>query len=211
MKESLKQFKEDLQTGNVKNLFEAHERKEKISVDFPEIVKFGDQTFEEEQKYNDIKSFTKAFPPGSLVFVTTLNQDGIIQGTPNSKGEIPVLSGSMRLFVYWEKLKPPKKTLNPLKKKSSNPDVQVTFDARNDELDLRGQTVNDAIEKLEMSLDKAQMNKVERLKIIHGHGSDTLKKAVRGHLSRSVYVSRCQVSPAQDGGDGATLAYLMGD
>ncbi|NQZ18940.1 MAG: Smr/MutS family protein, partial [Bdellovibrionales bacterium] len=44
-----------------------------------------------------------------------------------------------------------------------------------------------------------------------GHGSESLKKAVRSHLSRSVYVSRWQVSSAQDGGDGATLAYLMND
>jgi dsDNA-specific endonuclease/ATPase MutS2 len=38
-----------------------------------------------------------------------------------------------------------------------------------------------------------------------------LKKAVRSHLSRSVYISRWQVSTPHEGGDGVTLAYLMND
>jgi hypothetical protein len=32
-----------------------------------------------------LETFTKAFPPGSVVFATTLNQDGIVQGGPNWK------------------------------------------------------------------------------------------------------------------------------
>jgi DNA mismatch repair protein MutS2 len=62
-----------------------------------------------------------------------------------------------------------------------------------------------------MTLDKATANQLERIKVIHGNGSDTLKKAVRSHLSRSVYISRWQVSTPHEGGDGVTLAYLMND
>lgn len=206
--DAFEKIKEDMQRGQVKNLFESHERRERITIDFPEVIKYGD-TSNREKEFDTIDGFTKAFPPGSVVFVTTLNQDGIVQGSPNSKGEIPVLSGSMRLFVDWHMLKPPKVTQNPLKKKTSN--KEVVFDTKKDEVDLRGLSTIEAIEKLELVLDKAQTNQLERIKIIHGHGSDALKKAVRSHLSRSVYISRWQVSASNDGGDGVTLAYLMAD
>ncbi|MEM7646792.1 MAG: Smr/MutS family protein, partial [Pseudomonadota bacterium] len=206
---SLEKVKDDIKKGHIKNLFEKHEKREKISVDFPEVVKYQQQS--SDQQYDSIESFTKAFPPGSVVFVTSLNQDAIVQGEANSKGEIPILSGSMRLFVDWQQLKPPKKTQNPLKKKKNTSQSQVVYDIKKDEIDLRGLTTVEAIEKLEVTLDKAQANQIERIRIIHGHGSDSLKKAVRSHLSRSVYISRWQISGAHEGGDGATLAYLMGD
>lgn len=210
VQEALEAIKEDLKKGQVKNIFEKHERKQKISADFPEVVKYS-KSSNEDKTYEDVQSFTKAFPPGSVVFVTSLNQDGIVQGGANSKGEVPILSGSMRLFVDWEQLRPPKKTQNPLKKKNNQKNADVIYDTRKDEIDLRGMTTTEAIEKLEITLDKAQVNQIERIKIIHGHGSDTLKKAVRSHLSRSVYISRWQVSSTHEGGDGVTLAYLMGD
>ncbi len=210
VKEQLAKFTEEFKKGQVKNLFETHERKEKISVDFPEVVKFSGNG-SDEKTYDTLDSFAKAFPPGSVVFVTSLNQDGIVQGEANNKGEIPILSGSMRLFVAWESLRPPKKTQNPLKKKNSHKNVEVVYDSKKDEVDLRGLTTNEAIEKLELTLDKAQANQLERVKIIHGHGSEALKKAVRSHLSRSVYIARWQVASPHDGGDGVTLAYMMSD
>ncbi len=180
-------------------------------MDFPEVIKYNNQTHSNDINYENLESFTKAFPPGSVVFVSSLNQDGIIQGSANSKGEIPILSGSMRLFVAWDALKPPKKAKNPLKNKGHHKNTEITYDTRKDEVDLRGMTTEEAIEQLEVTLDKAQASQIERVKIIHGHGSDTLKKAVRSHLSRSVYISRWQVSSPHEGGDGVTLAYLMAD
>ncbi len=210
VKKSLEKIKEEVKKGQVKDIFESHERREKISADFPEVVKYS-QSASSTEEFETLEKFTKAFPPGSVVFAINLNQDGIVQGAPNAKGEIPILSGSMRLFVDWKSLKPPKKTQNPLKKKNSNKTSEIIYDSRKEEIDLRGLSANEAIEKLEVSLDKATMSHIERIKIIHGNGSDTLKKAVRSHLSRSVYVSRWQVSGANDGGDGVTLAYIMSD
>ena len=212
VQEQLSQFQEDLAQGQVRDIFAKFERRSQISSHFPEVVKFSqDSHSETEVSYENIEAFSKAFPAGSLVFVTTLNQDGIIQGEPNSKGELPILSGSMRLMVPWDTLRPPKKTTNPLKQKSKTNQVEVVFDSKKEELDLRGLDTNEAIEKLEVSLDKAVARRAERLKIIHGHGTETLKKAVRSHLSRSMYISRWMASSPSDGGDGVTLAYLARD
>ena len=208
---SLEKIKEDIKKDKIINVFQSNESRQKISADFPEVVKFSKNDADAKQ-YETVESFTKAFPPGSVVFVTSLNQDGIVQGKSNSKEEIPILSGSMRLFVPWKSLLPPKRTQNPLKKQvKSDSNRSISYDLKSEDLDLRGQTVNEAIENLEMALDKVQAGNMEKLKIIHGNGSDALKKAVRGHLSRSIYVSRWQVAQNFDGGDGVTLAYIMSD
>ena len=143
-----------------------------------------------------------------------LNRNGIIQGEPNSKAEIPVLSGSMRMFIHWKLLKPPvqkaiknKNNININITKNTNKLKKIIFNNREHQLDLRAFKASEAIEQLETTLDKAQACQTERVKIIHGKG--TLKKAVRNHLSRSTYVNGWQVS--MDEGDGTTLAYLAGD
>ena len=112
----------------------------------------------------------------------------------------------MRLFVHWQSLKPPRTNPNLTTKKN-----QYQLDTpviHQDPIDLRGMRTSDAIEKLELALDKAQLNNLDRVKIIHGRGTDVLKKTVRSHLSRSIYVNRWQISPLEDG---VTFAYLKGD
>jgi DNA mismatch repair protein MutS2 len=76
------------------------------------------------------------------------------------------------------------------------------------EIDLRGQRVEDAIEQLESELDNAVRNKEERVKIIHGHGTEALKKAVRSYFSRSTYVKKWRAGDPNTGGDGITWVEL---
>ena len=71
-------------------------------------------------------------------------------------------------------------------------------------LDLRGKTVDEALEDLEIALDSAFAQKEDRMKIIHGHGTEALKKSVRTYLSRSIYVKKWKAGAAEQGGDGIT-------
>ena len=75
-------------------------------------------------------------------------------------------------------------------------------------IDLRGMTVEESIEQLEMSLDQASASQEDRIKIVHGHGTEALKKAVRTYLSRSVYVKKWKAGSPEQGGDGVTWAEL---
>ncbi len=71
-------------------------------------------------------------------------------------------------------------------------------------MDLRGKSVEEALEDLEIALDSAFTQKEERMKIIHGHGTEALKKSVRTYLSRSVYVKKWKAGSPEQGGDGIT-------
>lgn len=197
---------EEAKKTNVQKLFDDHERRSNILLDFPEIIK---SPAKEENLTLD--RFIKAFPPGSVVYVGSLQKDAIIQSIPNKQGDVQILAGSMRLTVPWEDLKPPKKAANPLTKRTFQTQVYVDTSDKGDTLDVRGKNVQTAIEELEKFLDKAASLRQDRVKIIHGHGSEALKKSIRSHLSRSSYVTRWTSAIEANGDDGATLIYIALD
>lgn len=184
-----------------------HRQLQDIKYNLPEIVK-GNQTVQISSLQN-VNDFMQKFPPGSKVFVPSLNQDGIIQSQPNSKGEVMILSQSIRLQLHWQELKPAQKFANPTSQLAQrNSQVQVSFLDEDRTVDLRGKTVEVALSELEIALDKASVQKEDRLKIVHGHGTESLKKAIRTYLSRSVYVKKWKAGNPESGGDGITWVEL---
>ncbi|MGE3973971.1 MAG: Smr/MutS family protein [Bdellovibrionales bacterium] len=153
------------------------------------------------------EEFATSFPRGSLVYVSAVGQDGIVQSEPDSKGLVTILAQSMRVQVSWKDLLPPrnaaKSTAASRPRGGSN---QLVVDERI--IDLRGQRVEEALRELDSQLDLALRNKEDRLKVIHGHGTEVLKKSVRTYLSRSVYVRKWRSGDNQSGGDGITWVEL---
>jgi DNA mismatch repair protein MutS2 len=157
------------------------------------------------------EEFAKRFPAGTKIFVPRLNQDGIVQSSPNSKGEVQILSGSLRISLHWQDLKPAQKSTNmtsEILRRSSSVSPQFVVVDADRSLDLRGKTTEEAIEILEVELDQAAIRKEDRIKIIHGHGTEALKKAVRAYLSRSLYVKKWKAGASDQGGDGITWVEL---
>lgn len=208
VKKAERKVEEAIAQAKVAETFKRHTALQEIKYKLPEIVKAKPIT--QPGAPENAEEFGKKFPPGSKVFVATLNQDGIIQSTPNSKGEVMILSGSVRLQLHWHDLKAPGKPSNPtsqlIRQRGGNVTVALADDDRT--LDLRGRTVEDALSELEVALDKAAQAREDRLKIIHGHGTEALKKAVRTYLSRSMYVKKWKAGAPEAGGDGVTWVEL---
>ncbi len=184
-----------------------HRQLQEIKYNLPVIVKA--QTPENTNRIENADEFAKKYPPGSKVFVPSLGQDGIVQSTPNAKGEILIMSNSMRLQLPWQEIKPPGKPMNPtsnLVRKSSHFSVALVEEDR--VLDLRGKTVEEAIEELEVVIDRAIQNQEDRIKIIHGHGTEALKKGIRAYLSRSIHIRKWKAGNNETGGDGVTWIEL---
>lgn len=202
-----KKVEEAIQQAKVEDTFKRHRQLQDIKYQLPEIVKA--KPINLGMVAENAEDFAKRYPAGSKVFLSSLGSDALVQSAPNNKGEVMVLSGSVRLQVPWQDLKPPGKPSNPtpdLVRRSGSVSISLREDERT--LDLRGKTVDEALEELEMSLDRAATQKEDRIKIIHGHGTEALKKAVRTYLSRSVYVKKWKAGPPESGGDGVTWAEL---
>jgi len=76
------------------------------------------------------------------------------------------------------------------------------------ELNLVGERVQGALARLESFLDRAVVESVGVVRIIHGMGTGALRDAVREYLVSSPYVSRFEQADRRDGGAGATIAWL---
>jgi DNA mismatch repair protein MutS2 len=76
------------------------------------------------------------------------------------------------------------------------------------ELNLIGQRVDDALDESDKFLDRALLEGKQAVRIIHGFGTGTLRKAIREHLRKHPAVKSWRPGAENEGGDGATVAVL---
>ena len=210
IKQAAKNVDDVISEAKAKESMDKHRKLQEIKFNLPEIVKgTGSVQSNDPGKIQSAEDFSIKFPPGTKVFVPSINQDGIVQSTPNNKGEVFILSQSIRLQIHWSELKPAHKIMNPtsmLVRKSGISSIALVDHDR--VVDVRGKSVSEALNTLEDALDQATTQHEDRLKIIHGHGTEVLKKSVRNFLSRSVYVKKWKAGNADNGGDGITWVEL---
>jgi DNA mismatch repair protein MutS2 len=75
-------------------------------------------------------------------------------------------------------------------------------------VDLRGLASDDALDRLDRHLDSAWRAGLPWLHIIHGKGTGTLRRAVRGFLVDHPLVSGYERGDPRQGGEGVTIAKL---
>ena len=76
------------------------------------------------------------------------------------------------------------------------------------ELDLRGLTVEEALERVDKYLDDALLAGLSRCRIIHGKGTGALRSTVRARLENHPQVKAFHFGGPGEGGDGVTVAEL---
>jgi DNA mismatch repair protein MutS2 len=77
------------------------------------------------------------------------------------------------------------------------------------QIDLRGQTVDEALRALERYLDEAAMAALPWVRVVHGKGTGKLRREVRRYMSTHPLVTSYEAAPLNEGGDGATVARLV--
>ena len=66
--------------------------------------------------------------------------------------------------------------------------------------DVRGMRVDEARETAIRFLDRAYQGEVTEVRIIHGYGTDAIKKMVREYLKESPYINNFRPGDVQEGG-----------
>jgi DNA mismatch repair protein MutS2 len=77
-----------------------------------------------------------------------------------------------------------------------------------EEINVRGERVEQALDKIRDFVLEAQALKVARVRILHGKGTGALRDAVREYLKRERRVERFEDAVPYEGGHGVTVAYL---
>src|SRR2546423_935901 len=78
----------------------------------------------------------------------------------------------------------------------------------NSELNLIGKTTDEAVELVDKFLDDAFLNGHTEVRIIHGHGTGALRRAITEFLADHPHVARFGAAPQDQGGSGATIVEL---
>ena len=134
---------------------------------------------------------------------------GVLQALPDRRGRVAIAIGSARIVVPAERVgrADAKSEAKPAAARAPYTPVR-SGEGGTERCDLRGQRVDEALDSLVVSLDRATSTGRDRLLVIHGLGTGALRKAVREHLAASPYVARLEAAEPDEGGDGATVALL---
>jgi DNA mismatch repair protein MutS2 len=76
------------------------------------------------------------------------------------------------------------------------------------EINVIGQTVDEASPKVEKFVDRAFLAGLPRVRVVHGSGMGILRKALRQLLQQHPHVASVVEAPPNEGGGGATLVEL---
>ncbi len=97
------------------------------------------------------------------------------------------------------------------KPKEPKQTIQIVNLARTEtslELDLRGQTVDDALMRVDKYLDDASVAGLPQVHLIHGKGTGALRTAVRDYLKSHPSVKSYRFGGPAEGGTGVTVVEL---
>jgi DNA mismatch repair protein MutS2 len=76
------------------------------------------------------------------------------------------------------------------------------------ELNIIGCTVDEGLTRLEKFLDQIAVTDIGELRIVHGHGTGQLRRAVGEFLKNHPLVASFETAPGNQGGGGATIVHL---
>ena len=107
------------------------------------------------------------------------------------------------LMLTEKKKKPKPVSQRSVFRTTSRADADVTT-----ELDLRGQTVDEALMNLGLFIDKCVLNNIPEIRIIHGKGTGALRSAVTQELRHHPNIKAFRLGVYGEGENGVTIAEL---
>jgi len=141
---------------------------------------------------------------GQIVRVQGWKDPGRIVSLRKRKGEAEVLIGEIRLKVKTDQLETAEAApLLPSPRPYVRPEREVSV-----ELDLHGYRVSDVEPRLDRYLNDAFLAGLSQVRIIHGFGTGTLRRAVREVLSSHPLVKGFRSAGPWEGGEGVTVVDL---
>ena len=146
-----------------------------------------------------------AAPPsaGSRVRVESLGLEGTLVAIHGEDAEIE--ARGKRLHVPAEHLRVVEAT------PAAGGGVTVAVAADTDapqELNVIGCRVDDALSRVEKYVDQALLGGLGQLRVIHGHGTGQLRRAIAGFLDEHPLVAKFQAAAPEHGGRGVTIIEL---
>ncbi len=148
----------------------------------------------------------KTVRAGDTVSIVTLDQKATVLSAPDSKGEVMVQAGVMKLNVKLKDIR-----LIEEKKAAAPTSGKVGLGAGKQvglELDVRGMLVDEANIIVDRYLDDAYNAGLSEVNIIHGKGTGALRAGIQAFLKRHPLVKGYRMGSYGEGDAGVTVVTL---
>ena len=151
---------------------------------------------------------------GDRVRLRALGLIGIVEQIKGDQAEVRAKSLHFReklnQLELIEAIQPAKtSSIGGEAKASSKVQSNVTEEDVPSELNVIGRTTDEAIDAVDKFLDRASLANLSQVRIVHGHGTGALRRAIGGLLKDHPHVERFSPAPPDRGGAGATIVQLQ--
>lgn len=143
---------------------------------------------------------------GMEAFLPSLNQKVIVISMPDSRGEVQVEAGIMKINVKLKDLR--KSNGVPEKKEKKAREVKLNLKTVESRVDLRGMDSEEACYVTDKYLDEAYLSNLSEVVVVHGKGTGVLRNAINNMLKRHPHVKSYRLGVYGEGGDGVTIVTL---
>jgi len=178
----------------------------------PERVQAEPAVAEETPEY--VTAAPREIVPGDRVKLRSFGSVGIVDQIKDGVAEVRVKSLRFREkldnleLVEATAPKPQPGKLEKLRRSAATETHLAADDKAQSELNVIGQTTDEAVDAVDKFLDEASLASLSKVRIIHGHGTGALRRAIGALLDGHPHVSRFLPAPPDQGGTGATLVEL---
>lgn len=145
--------------------------------------------------------------PGDRIVIKGIGEGEVLEFKNNN---VFVKSGLLKtrvklsdIMILDKPKKKPVKAQHNVYRTSSRADADVKT-----EIDMRGETVDEALSELGLFIDRCVLNNIEEIRIIHGKGTGALRSAVTDYLKTHPNVSEYRLGRYGEGENGVTIAKL---
>ncbi|HEY5883699.1 MAG TPA: endonuclease MutS2 [Pyrinomonadaceae bacterium] len=178
------------------------------------VVRAGVPVIKETEKEDVYKATAgREIAVGDKVKLKSFGSIGIVDAIKDDVAEVRVKS--LRLRERLENLQLVELAVSPNTKSEKLANLRPSSgirlesdEAATTELNVIGKTTDEAVDAVDKFLDAASLASVSRIRIIHGHGTGALRKAISEMLKGHPHVERFSPAPQDQGGSGATLVEL---
>jgi len=149
--------------------------------------------------------------PGQPVYIVPLMRTGTVLTPPDARGQVEVDAGGIRVTVGLAGLRaapqaaPSAEGRPGTTERHGDSGVGPAIPLS---LNLRGETVDEALARLEKYLDEAFVAGLSTVTIIHGKGTGTLRRAVHHWLAQHPQVKSFRLGERGEGESGVTIVEL---
>ena len=145
---------------------------------------------------------------GDKVKIVSMGLTGIVSAMPDNKGNMFIQCGIMRtkaniadlILVEEEEI-----TSKVLQKTGAGKIKMSKSFHVSPEINLLGQTVDEALSVLDKYLDDAYLAHLPSVRVVHGKGTGALRQGVHNYLKRSPYVDSYRLGEIGEGDAGVTI------